>query len=106
MLAREGVGVQAGGQDMFEYVRSGGLDAEVAGSEASVEAVAMPTPSGGSAIVKSPVRFFTARRLGFLGFQSDAQEGRGVQRIGGVLFALEALAEFTIGPFNLGQLGA
>ena len=68
MLAREGVGVQAGGQDMFEYVRSGGLDAEVAGSEASVEAVAMPTPSGGSAVVKSPIRFFTARRLSFLGF--------------------------------------
>ena len=106
MLAREGVGVQAGGQDMFEYVRSGGLDAEVARGESSVEAVAMATPGGGGAVAKSPIRFFTARRLSFLGFQSDAQEGRGVQRIGGVLFALEALAEFTIGPFNLGQLGA
>ena len=91
---------------MFEHIRSGGLDPEVARGEASVEAVAMATPGGGSSVVQGPVRFFGARRLGFLRFQSDAQEGGGVQRIGGVLFALEALPEFTVGSIDSRDLGA
>ena len=106
VLAREGVGVQTGGQNVFEHVRSAGFDPEVAGREASVEAITMATPGGGSPVVQGPVRFFTARRLGFLGFQSDAQEGGGVQRIGGVLFALEALSEFTVGSIEGRDLGA
>ena len=60
------MGVQAGRKDAAEDGIALGLDAEVTGREAAVEAVAMATPGGGGAVAQGPVRFLTADGRGFL----------------------------------------
>ena len=91
---------------MFEHVRTAGLDPEVARGETSVEAVAMATPCGGSAVVQRPFRLAAPRRFGFHGLQADAQEGRGMQRIARIFLVLETLGQLAFGGLEGVELGA
>ena len=92
------MGVQAGGQDASEDGISLGLDAKVAGREAPVEAVAMATPGGGSAVAQGPVGLQAAGGRGFLRTKSDSKVGGSVQRMGRVGFAFDqAFVETGVG---------
>ena len=107
MLGRERVGVQAGGQDAAKDGVAFRLDPEISGRKATVEAVAMPTPGGGGAVAQSPIGLFASRGFGFLGLQADPQEGRRMQRMGGIRFAFDqSLVESGVVGSQRGEAGA
>ena len=100
------MGVESGRQNLFGHVGPAVLDAEFARGEAGLHAVAMTQPFRGAAVAQRPIGFHAARGLGFLRFEADTKEGRGVQRVGRVFFVLEALGEFPVGRLERCQFGA